>query len=61
MSECVHERVHVHICVGAKGGQRRASDPLELKIEEVVSHLIWYYDSNPSAPEVLLIAVPPLW
>lgn len=56
MSECVHECVHVHICVGAQEGQRTASDPLELKIEEVVSHLIWYYDSNPSPLEVLLIA-----
>lgn len=61
MNKCVHECVHMHIYVGAKGGQRRASDPLELKIEEVVSHLIWYYDSNPSALEELLIAVPHLW
>lgn len=46
---------------GAQGGRRRASDPLELKTEEVVSLLIWYYDSNPSPLEVLLIAEAPLW
>lgn len=46
---------------GAQGGQRRKSDPLELKTGEVVSHLTWYYDSNPSLLEVLLIAEAPLW
>lgn len=61
ISGYVNKCVHVHICVCAQGDQRRASDPLELKIEKVVSHLIWYYDSNPRPLEVILIAEAPLW
>lgn len=63
LSEPVHICVHVHICVGAQGGQKRVSGPLTLKTQEGGNHLIWYYEPNPSPLEVkvLLIAEPPVW
>lgn len=31
----------VHMCTGAAGGQKEMSDPLEVELEEVSSHLMW--------------------
>ena len=39
-SICVSEYDYVHQCYG-HGGQKRASDPLELELWVVVSHLVW--------------------
>lgn len=33
--------VFVHATTGASGGQKRVLDPLELKLQGVVSHLMW--------------------
>lgn len=38
-SECVCG--YVHVCSTGYGGQKSASDPLELEIKEVVIHLMW--------------------
>lgn len=38
MSESVHACVHVHTSGDAEGSQKSASDPLELRFTEVVSH-----------------------
>lgn len=38
----MYTSVHAcHVCVGASGGQRRTSDPLELELSVIVSCLAW--------------------
>jgi hypothetical protein len=35
----LHACMYVHMCAGTQRGQKRASKPLELELETVVSHL----------------------
>lgn len=38
-----------HEPLSTSGGQKRASDPLELELEKVVSHLIWVLATEPGS------------
>lgn len=36
----------VHMCAGPSGGQKRGSDTLELKLQEIISLLMWVGAGN---------------
>lgn len=39
---CLSEHMYVYqLCIGAQGSQKRVSDPPELELHMVVSHLMW--------------------
>lgn len=43
--------IPVYLCVGACGSQKRASDPLGLKLQAAVSYLMWVLEQNPHPQE----------
>ena len=52
--------VYVHMSADACGGQKRASDPLELELQEVVSCHVGAGNEPSSAQCVLLTSEPSL-
>lgn len=36
----------IHMCAGPSGGQKRGSDTLELKLQEIMSLLMWVGAGN---------------
>ena len=51
----------VQVSAGAPGGQERASESLELKLQAVVSHLPWVLEAEPrfSAAHYKLLTAEP--
>jgi hypothetical protein len=48
-----------YICAGNQGGQKRASDPLEMELYTVMKHLMWVLGTIPrSSARFLLTAEP---
>lgn len=43
---CVSVCIYVHMSAGAHRGQKGASDPPELELQEVVRHLTWCWEHN---------------
>lgn len=59
----IHVSVSVcHVCVGAQGGQKRALNPLELRLKLIVSHPAWMLGNKLKVlwkeQQMLLIADP---
>jgi hypothetical protein len=40
----------MHVCLGAHGVQKRASDPLDVELQVVVSHPVWMLGSELRSP-----------
>ena len=40
---------YAHVDAGTQGGKKKASDPLELKLQAVVSHLMWVLGTAPGS------------
>jgi hypothetical protein len=58
---CVCVCACVHVYVGAHGSQREVSDPIELKLQAVISCLKWMLKnhSDPLEEQQILLATEP--
>lgn len=57
---CMYMCLYVHMCADVCGSQKKGLDPLDLEIQVVVSHPMWFREPNSSLKEqqVILTAEP---